>query len=124
MGIQLRADEIFAMSDRWVLHTYSRLKLAFVRGDGARRFDAEGRAVQLRADASFAMTDRWLMPTYSRIKLAFVRGDGSRLFDAEGRSFLDFVSGLAVTSLGHGHPKLKQAIVEAAESLLHTSNYF
>lgn len=80
--------------------------------------------IQLRADEIFAMSDRWVMHTYSRIKLAFVRGEGSRLFDAEGRSFLDFVSGLAVTSLGHGHPKLKQAIVEAAESLLHTSNYF
>lgn len=80
--------------------------------------------VQLRADEIFAMSDRWVMHTYGRIKLAFVRGEGSRLFDVEGRSFLDFVSGLAVTSLGHGHPKLKQAIVEAAESLLHTSNYF
>src|SRR5690606_6926683 len=59
-----------------------------------------------------------------RFRLAFVRGEGARLYDVEGRAYLDLVSGLAVTALGHGHPKLKKAIVEAAETLLHTSNLF
>lgn len=81
-------------------------------------------AIDLSAQEIFAMSDRSVMHTYGRFKLAFARGQGARLYDVEGRSYLDLVSGLAVTSLGHGHPKLKKAIVEAAETLIHTSNLF
>lgn len=76
------------------------------------------------AEEIFAKSDRAVMHTYGRFRLAFVRGEGARLYDVEGRAYLDLVSGLAVTALGHGHPKLKKAIVEAAETLLHTSNLF
>ena len=68
--------------------------------------------------------DRVLMRTYARLPVAFVRGEGTRLWDTEGRSYLDFVSGLAVNSLGHAHPRLAEAIAEAARSLLHTSNLY
>lgn len=68
--------------------------------------------------------DRVLMRTYARLPVAFVRGEGTRLWDTEGRSYLDFVSGLAVNSLGHAHPRLFEAIAEAARSLLHTSNHY
>ena len=46
------------------------------------------------------------MQTYARLPVAFVRGEGSRLWDSEGREYLDFLSGLAVTSLGHAHPEV------------------
>ena len=65
----------------------------------------------------FALSDRHVMNTYGRLPIAFVRGAGSRLWDASGRSYLDFVTGLAVNSLGHGHPRVKAAIQEAAETL-------
>lgn len=68
--------------------------------------------------------DKALMRTYARLPIAFVRGEGTRLWDAEGRSYLDFVSGLAVNSLGHAHPRLAEAIAEAARTLVHTSNLY
>lgn len=65
-----------------------------------------------------------LMHTYSRLPVAFTRGEGTRLWDTEGRSYLDFVSGLAVNSLGHAHPRLVEAVADAARNLLHTSNLY
>ena len=65
-----------------------------------------------------------LLPTYRRRPVTFVRGDGTRLFDADGRSYLDFLSGLAVTSLGHAHPEVADAIAAQARTLVHTSNLF
>ena len=64
------------------------------------------------------------MPTYPPPPATFVRGEGSRLWDAEGRSYLDFVSGLAVTSLGHAHPAVADALSEQARTLLHVSNLY
>lgn len=63
-----------------------------------------------------------IMPTYARADLAFVRGEGPYLFDADGRKYLDFASGIAVTTLGHNHPKLVEALRTAAEGVWHTSN--
>lgn len=63
-----------------------------------------------------------IMPTYARADLAFERGEGPYLFDAEGRRYLDFASGIAVTTLGHKHPKLMEALKTAAEGVWHTSN--
>jgi len=65
-----------------------------------------------------------LMPTYSPAPVTFVRGEGSYLWDSEGRKYLDFLSGLGVTSLGHAHPGVASAICDAAHTLLHTSNLF
>ncbi len=65
-----------------------------------------------------------LMPTYGPPSVQFVSGSGSRLTDNEGRSYLDFLSGLAVTSLGHAHPAVAAAISEQANTLLHVSNLF
>ena len=64
------------------------------------------------------------MPTYPPPPVTFVRGAGSRLYDAEGRSWLDFVSGVAVTSLGHAHPAVAEALAAQARTLLHTSNLY
>jgi acetylornithine/succinyldiaminopimelate/putrescine aminotransferase len=69
-------------------------------------------------------TDRFTARTYARYPVAFVSGRGSRLFDERGRSYLDFFSGLAVSSLGHGHPGLARAVAEQAAKLVHTSNLY
>jgi predicted acetylornithine/succinylornithine family transaminase len=65
-----------------------------------------------------------LMSTYAAPAVTFVRGQGSYLWDDQGRRYLDFLSGIAVTSLGHAHPTVGAAICEAAGTLLHTSNLF
>jgi len=63
-------------------------------------------------------------PTYARYPLVAVRGQGSRLWDADGKSYLDFLTGVAVNTLGHCHPKVVAALRDQAEKLLHCSNYF
>ena len=65
-----------------------------------------------------------VMQTYARLPVAFVRGEGTRLWDSEGREYLDFLSGLAVVSLGHAHPEVAAAIAEQARTLLHVSNLY
>jgi predicted acetylornithine/succinylornithine family transaminase len=64
------------------------------------------------------------MATYPPPPVTFVRGEGSRLWDTDGRSYLDFLSGLAVTGLGHAHPVVAEAIATQAHTLLHVSNLF
>jgi predicted acetylornithine/succinylornithine family transaminase len=65
-----------------------------------------------------------LMNTYPPQPVTFVRGQGSRLWDDQGNEYLDFLSGLAVTSLGHAHPAVADAINEQARTLLHVSNLY
>ncbi|MBI1197834.1 MAG: acetylornithine/succinylornithine family transaminase [Phenylobacterium sp.] len=64
------------------------------------------------------------MGVYARAPLAFERGEGVRLYTAEGDAYLDCMAGIAVTALGHSHPKLVQAVKDQAEKLWHTSNIF
>jgi predicted acetylornithine/succinylornithine family transaminase len=64
------------------------------------------------------------MDTYPPQAVTFVRGEGSWLHDADGKRYLDFLSGLAVTSLGHAHPVVAEAIAEQARTLLHVSNLY
>ena len=63
-------------------------------------------------------------PNYGRTPICLVRGDGLRVWDSDGREYLDFTSGIAVTALGHCHPRVTGAIQEAAATLLHVSNIF
>lgn len=65
-----------------------------------------------------------LMPTYGQPPVQFVRGSGTELFDRDGNRYLDFLCGLAVTSLGHAHPAVAEAIAEQARTLLHVSNLY
>lgn len=65
-----------------------------------------------------------LMPTYKPPPVTFVRGEGSWLYDSSGRRYLDFLSGLAVTSLGHCHPVVSDSIARQARTLVHVSNLF
>ena len=64
------------------------------------------------------------MPTYGPPAVEFVRGEGSWLWDRHGNRYLDFLSGLAVTSLGHAHPAVAEALADQARTLLHVSNLF
>jgi len=64
------------------------------------------------------------MTTYFPTAVTFVRGAGSLLWDDAGREYLDFLSGLAVTSLGHAHPVVAEALCTQAQTLLHVSNLF
>jgi len=64
------------------------------------------------------------MPTYARADLVFERGEGVHLTTDDGRRFLDFGAGVAVTALGHCHPKLVDALKAQAETLWHCSNLY
>ncbi|QLF93465.1 aspartate aminotransferase family protein [Pseudomonas sp. ABC1] len=65
-----------------------------------------------------------LMQTYLRQPVSFVRGQGARLWDEQGVEYLDAIAGVAVTNLGHAHPRIAEVIAEQAGLLLHTSNLF
>ena len=83
--------------------------------------------MSLVADATAALHRAWaehVLPTYRAPGLAFREGRGSRLYDHDGRAYLDFLSGLAVTSLGHAHPAVTAAVAQQAGRLTHTSNLF
>lgn len=64
------------------------------------------------------------MPTYAAPLVQFVRGEGTQLWDRDGQRYLDFLCGLAVTSLGHAHPEVAEAVAEQARTLVHVSNLF
>ena len=65
-----------------------------------------------------------LMNTYGRLPVTFDRGEGVWLFDQDSKRYLDAVSGVAVTALGHAHPAVTRAIQEQAGKLIHTSNLY
>jgi predicted acetylornithine/succinylornithine family transaminase len=64
------------------------------------------------------------MPVFGPPQVMFARGEGTVLWDDSGRRYLDFLSGIAVTSLGHSNPAVADAICEQAKTLLHVSNFF
>ncbi|MBV8080819.1 MAG: aminotransferase class III-fold pyridoxal phosphate-dependent enzyme, partial [Actinobacteria bacterium] len=65
-----------------------------------------------------------LLSTYARFPVTFVHGDGCRLVDEEGKRYLDLVAGIAVVSLGHGHPAPLEAAHEQLDRLWHVSNLY
>ncbi len=65
-----------------------------------------------------------VMNTYARLPVTFSHGQGCRITDTEGREYLDALSGIAVSTLGHAHPKLVAAISAQAGRMLHTSNLY
>lgn len=65
-----------------------------------------------------------LMSTYAPLPVTFERGEGVYLYDTEGKKYLDSVCGIAVTSLGHAHPGVADALCEQARTLVHTSNLY
>jgi acetylornithine aminotransferase len=65
-----------------------------------------------------------LMNTFGPPKLALVRGDGPVVWDVDGNRYLDFLGGIAVNALGHGHPALVSAVTQQLSTLGHVSNFF
>ncbi len=65
-----------------------------------------------------------LMSTYVRQPVAFTHGEGAILYDTDGKRYLDALSGIAVNTLGHAHPKLVQALREQVGRIIHSSNLF
>ena len=72
-----------------------------------------------------ALDRAYVLPTYARnYEAMFVRGENSILYDDQGRDYVDFGSGIAVCSVGHGNPRLAEAICDQAKKLIHTSNLY
>ncbi len=65
-----------------------------------------------------------LMNTYGRLPFALSHGKGCRVWDTDGREYLDALAGIAVNTLGHGHPKLVPALQDQVSKLIHCSNYY
>ena len=65
-----------------------------------------------------------VMNTYGRLAMTIVKGDGAWVWDTEEKRYLDFLTGLAVNSLGHNHPAIVRAIQEQAQEIIHTSNLY
>ncbi|MGA9316380.1 MAG: acetylornithine/succinylornithine family transaminase [Solirubrobacteraceae bacterium] len=65
-----------------------------------------------------------VIPSYARLPVEFVRGEGTRLWDEEGNEYLDFLCGISVTSLGHCHPRVVEAVRDQVGRLMHVSNLF
>lgn len=65
-----------------------------------------------------------LFPNYARDAIDLMNGSGSYVYDQDGNSYLDFMSGIAVSNLGHNHPKVMQALTEQADKIWHSSNLY
>jgi acetylornithine/N-succinyldiaminopimelate aminotransferase len=65
-----------------------------------------------------------LMPNYGVPPVAISRGQGCRVWDVDGREYLDLIAGIAVSSLGHAHPAIVEAVTSQVAALAHTSNLF
>lgn len=68
--------------------------------------------------------EQYLMHTYQRQPISIARGRGARVYDLEGREYIDFVGGIAVNVLGHGHPDLIVALQKQMMHLIHASNLY
>ncbi|MGH3222718.1 MAG: aminotransferase class III-fold pyridoxal phosphate-dependent enzyme, partial [Streptosporangiaceae bacterium] len=78
---------------------------------------SETEALQKRFSAA-------LMPNYGVPPVAISRGQGCLVWDADGREYLDLIAGIAVSSLGHAHPAIVEAVTRQVATLAHTSNLF
>ena len=68
--------------------------------------------------------ERHVIPTYARFELRLARGQGTRVWDEDGRSYLDFGAGVAVTAVGHCHPRVVATMQRQIAELVHTSNLY
>jgi acetylornithine/N-succinyldiaminopimelate aminotransferase len=88
---------------------------------------APGTRSAIEPHAPLAVTrasfDQLMVPCYAPAEFIPVRGAGSRVWDQQGRMYIDFASGVAVTSLGHCHPAIVKALTEQAHTLWHVSNW-
>src|SRR5690606_14558906 len=89
-----------------------------------------GREMSEQNDANDAAQADWqrgidedLLRNLAMPLMQLVRGEGSSVWDSEGKRYLDFLSGIAVLSLGHAHPVFVEAVSSQAAALAHASNY-
>ena len=68
--------------------------------------------------------ERYVIPTYGRFDLRLARGQGCEVWDEDGKRYLDFGAGIAVTSIGHAHPRVVRVLQEQVAVLVHTSNLY
>jgi predicted acetylornithine/succinylornithine family transaminase len=80
--------------------------------------------IELGLEATRELDERYLMRTYKRAPVDFVRGEGALLWDEDGREYLDFLTGISVSSVGHCNPAVVAAVSEQAARLMHVSNLF
>ncbi len=71
-----------------------------------------------------ALFQQYVVPSYGRFDLVLSHGAGSFLYDLAGRRYLDLGGGIAVSSLGHGHPAITEALVEQSRKVIHASNFY
>ena len=70
------------------------------------------------------MDQSYVLQTYARNYVNFVKGENSILYDEDGKDYIDFGSGIAVCSVGHGNPRLAKAICKQASNIIHISNLY
>jgi acetylornithine/N-succinyldiaminopimelate aminotransferase len=73
---------------------------------------------------TMSLAEPHVMSTYGRLPIALSHGRGCRVWDTQGREYLDALAGIAVNTLGHGHPKLVPALQDQVAKLIHCSNYY
>ncbi len=72
-----------------------------------------------------ALDAQYYMHTFGhRAEVNFVSGSGTKLYDSDSREYIDFFTGIAVTSLGHGYPAFNEAVKAQLDKVIHLSNYF
>ena len=82
------------------------------------------RGLSMSTPTTRALYDQYVIPTYGRFELQLARGLGSEAWDEAGRRYLDFGAGIAVTSIGHCHPRVVRVMQEQIGKLVHTSNLY
>jgi len=83
-----------------------------------------GPAKTLKGDARLLDAEQFLMPTYKRPPVVMTHGRGAYVFDSTGKKYLDFLGGIAVNALGHGHPRIVKVVQREAARAIHLSNLF
>jgi acetylornithine aminotransferase/acetylornithine/N-succinyldiaminopimelate aminotransferase len=78
----------------------------------------------MKLEEIIALEKQYYSPVFARAPVCFTRGEDVYLFDTEGKQYTDFLSGIATCCLGYSDERFKQALHEAVDSLLHTSNIF
>ena len=66
--------------------------------------------------------DEYMVPNYSPLSMIPVRGSGARVWDQDEQEYIDFAGGIAVSSVGHAHPKVVETLKTQAEKIWHLSN--
>jgi acetylornithine/N-succinyldiaminopimelate aminotransferase len=90
----------------------------------ARQHNAFDPSVRMSLKEIRELDEKYVLQTYARMPVAFQYGAGDHLYDTEGKEYIDFLSGIAVTALGHAHSDLIAALNQQAEMLWHSSNLF